>query len=136
MTVAPDLDPDSLDAARLYDLFHQGKDYSADAGRIRDLLISHGVPRGRVLEGACGTGSYLEPLSKYYQVLGFDADPVMVQAAQARMPRAQIWKGDLRDFEIQPSVHATLMLFGALCYLSLPQVRLAAQCMRRALRMG
>jgi SAM-dependent methyltransferase len=136
MTVAPDLDPDSLDAARLYDLFHQGKDYSADVGRIRELLVSYGVPRGRILEGACGTGSYLEPLSKHYQVLGFDADPVMVQAAQVRMPRAQIWKGDLRDFEIQPSVHATLMLFGALCYLPLPQVKLAAQCMRRALRPG
>ncbi|MFT5586540.1 MAG: SAM-dependent methyltransferase [Cognaticolwellia sp.] len=136
MSLGLGTDTAQLDAARLYDLFHQGKDYDADARRIRDLLVSHGVSRGRILEGACGTGSYLGPLSKHYQVLGFDADPVMVQAAQLRMPRAQIWEGDLRDFELRPPVHATLMLFGALCYLSLSQVRSAAQCMHRALRPG
>lgn len=125
-----------MDGAQLYDLFHQGKDYGADARRIRDLLLSNGVPRGRVLEGACGSGAYLEPLAKHYQVLGFDADPQMVQAARRRLPRAQIWEGDLRHFELQPPVHATLMLFGALCYLSLPEVSLAAQRMRRALRPG
>ena len=125
-----------MDRAQLYTLFHQSKDYGADAGRIRDLLLSHGVARGRLLEGACGTGSYLEPLAKHYQVLGFDADPQMVQAACLRLPRAQIWEGDLRAFEVSPPVHATLMLFGALCYLSLPEVRLAARCMRLALRPG
>lgn len=125
-----------MDAAQLYDLFHQGKDYGQDAQRIRDLLLSHGVPRGRVLEGACGTGAYLEPLAQHYQVLGFDADPVMVAAARRRLPRAQIWEGDLRDVELRPPVHATLMLFGALCYLPLPEVTLAAQCMRRMLRPG
>ncbi len=135
MSVASTL-ASEMDRAQLYGLFHQGKDYGADARRIRDLLLSHGVDRGRILEGACGTGSYLEPLAKHYQVLGFDADPQMVQAACARLPRAQIWEGDLRHFEVSPPVHATLMLFGALCYLSLPEVKLAAQCMHRALRPG
>lgn len=108
--------------AELYDLLYHFKDYRGDAARIAEILVEEGLKAGaRVLEGACGTGVYLQWLNGV-QKLGYDLDPAMLELARRRLPGAELWEGDLADPLIPGPVDAVLLLFGAVGYV--PPARL------------
>jgi SAM-dependent methyltransferase len=110
--------------AELYDLVYHFKDYRGDAGRIAKLLVDNGLQGGaRVLEGACGTGAYLQFL-RGVQRYGYDLDPEMVALARRRVPDATVWQGDLAAPSIPEPMDAILLLFGAVGYV--PPERLSA----------
>ncbi|MED5369394.1 MAG: class I SAM-dependent methyltransferase [Myxococcota bacterium] len=128
--------PDPTDPAWLYELVHQHKDYAGDADRIHALLSRHGHPSGRLIEGACGSGSYLRPLQAHYQVAGFDLDQRMVDLARGWMPGVDLWRADLASWATRSPADVQLFLFGALCHLDLDGVSAAARCAFEALKPG
>ena len=102
--------------AELYDLVYHFKDYRGDAQRIAQMLVGHGLKGGAaVLEGACGTGAYLQFL-RGVRRFGYDLDPAMLKVARARVPDATLWKADLARPDIPEPMDAILLLFGALGY--------------------
>lgn len=116
------------DPAELYDLIYGFKDYTAEADRVRALLHDHGVPDGSaVVEGACGTGAYLQALAPHFVVSGYDLDPGMVAVAKRRVPSATLWVDDLVTACVSAPVDAAVVLFGGLAYVH-PEPRLAEAC--------
>ena len=86
--------------ARLYDLIYHWKDYASEAERVRSILLDEGIPDGsRVVEAACGTGQYLGPLSRWYEVEGYDLHPAMVREAVGKGLRASV--ADMREHRFQ-----------------------------------
>src|SRR5689334_8434924 len=124
--------------AELYDRIYHWKDYAAESARVRGLLAAAGVPDGaRVVEAACGTGSYLVHLAKHYDVSGFDLHEGMLDVARAKVPGATFFQADMADFALDPPADAIVCLFSSIGYLEpsrdLPR---AAACFHRALRPG
>lgn len=104
------------DTAELYDLVYHFKDYRGDAARVVQMLLDHGLkPGARVLEGACGTGAYLQFL-RGVRRFGYDLDPAMLAVAAQRVQDAQFWAADLAEPNIPEAMDAMLLLFGAAGY--------------------
>lgn len=62
--------------ASVYDRLMADVDYLAWARFYHELMERYGVPRGKVCECACGTGSITIALSKMgYQMTGVDLSP-------------------------------------------------------------
>ncbi len=110
--------------SELYDLVYHFKDYRGDATRIARMLVERGLKAGaKVLEGACGTGTYLQWLNGV-EKYGYDLDPAMLELAHKRLPDATLWPADLADPRIPEPMDAILLLFGAVGYV--PPERLPA----------
>ena len=124
--------------ADLYDRIYHWKDYAAEAARLRAVLRAAGVADGaRVVEAACGTGSYLAHLSKWYAVEGIDLAAGALAFARKKAPRARLRKADMRDFALSRPADAVVCLFSSWGYLR-PGAdrRRAAACFARAVRPG
>ena len=68
--------------AKYYDLLYKDKDYAGEAMFVLDLLSSHGVTVGSMLELGSGTGKHALQFSLAgFSVDGYDLSPVMVAAA-------------------------------------------------------
>jgi SAM-dependent methyltransferase len=113
-------------AEDLYDYVYSWKDYDGEAESIRQILIEEGVGEGSaVLEAACGTGRYLEHLSRWFEVSGFDLDPAMLRAACWRVPDGTFFSADMSGFSIPSPCDALLCLFGGVGYLEPTSARAA-----------
>ena len=122
----------------LYDRMYHWKDYASEAETVRQALSGLGVADGaRVVEAACGTGSYLEQLRRWYDVSGFDLDPEMVTLAQEKLSDLKIWQADMVDFDLEEPAAAIVCLFSSIGYVY-PEERLrqVAQSMFRNLVPG
>jgi daunosaminyl-N,N-dimethyltransferase/N-dimethyltransferase len=124
--------------ARLYDLIYSEKDYAAEAALLCSILSEHGVRSGdSILEAACGTGNYLEPLAEHYEVTGFDISPDMLELGRSKLPNADFFEADMFAFEADRPYDAVLCLFSSLSYAeSLKQLEQAAQNFHESLRTG
>ncbi len=129
--------------AELYDLVYGWKDYAREADVVRALLHDAGVLDGaRVLEGACGTGTYLAPLARHFEVAGFDLDGKMLEVARRKLgPRASLFRADLADFTLAQGglapQDAVIVLFGGVGYVHpLPRLEACARAIHAALRPG
>lgn len=111
--------------ARLYDLIYHWKDYAAEAQRVRSILLDEGVADGgRVVEAACGTGSYLGPLSRWYGAEGYDLHPGMVQEAVSKGLRVSV--ADMREHRFQAD--AIVCLFSSIGYIAPEDLPRVAAC--------
>lgn len=124
--------------AELYDRIYHWKDYAVEAEKLHALLDAEGVPDGgRILEAACGTGNYLVPLSRWYDVAGFDLSAEMVRLARAKLPEAELFEADMADFAVDEPRDAVVCLFSSIGYLlTEDRLRQAAACFARAVRRG
>lgn len=104
--------------AALYDLIYSYKDYAAEADRVACLLAAAGVADGAsVLEAACGTGSYLLPLSARYRMTGLDIHQAMLDVARAKVgDDVTLVRADMRDFRLDGPVDAVVCLFSSIGY--------------------
>ena len=101
----------------LYDRIYHWKDYVSEAETVRQALSGLGVTEGaRVVEAACGTGSYLEQLRRWYDVSGFDIDASMVALAQGKLPDLTVWQADMVDFDLDEPAAAIVCLFSSIGY--------------------
>lgn len=124
--------------AELYDLIYAWKDYAAEGERLHTLLAAEGVTDGStVLDAACGTGQHLVQLARWYRAGGFDVSPAMLAIARRKLPDAQLFEADLRDFRVAAPVRAVVCLFSAIGYVMDEEgLRSAARCFARALEPG
>jgi daunosaminyl-N,N-dimethyltransferase/N-dimethyltransferase len=126
------------DRAELYDLVYSGRDYAADAERLHGILEAEGVADGgRFLEVACGTGIYLVEFSRWYEVVGLDVSPAMLEIARGKLPDVELLEEDMSDFEVEGAFDAVGCLFSSLGYLRTGTALAgAAASFARALRPG
>ena len=105
------------DRARYYDAIYHFKPYGKEAERIHELLRTAGVADGaRILEAACGTGTYLTHLIAWYDVAGFDLYPQILEIARAKLPNIHLFEGDMVNFEVEEPFDAILCLFSSIGY--------------------
>lgn len=108
--------------ASVYDRLMADVDYTAWAGFYHSLMQLYGLPRGKVCECACGTGSITIALSQLgYQMTGVDLSPDMLfEASQkARKSGAMIpfVRQDMRTLHLHRSMDAVLCTNDGLNYL-------------------
>ena len=83
---------------------------------VRTIL--DGLPRGRALDAACGTGRHAEYLASLgHEVIGVDGSPEMLAAAGAKLPGAEFRQGDLHHLLV-PDQHVDVVV----CTLALTHV--------------
>jgi SAM-dependent methyltransferase len=125
--------------AELYDLIYHWKDYATEAARLRHLLLAEGIADGsRVLEAACGTGSYLSHLGAWYRATGFDLNDEMLAVARSKLSaQVKLFRSDMADFTVDEPFDAILCLFSSIGYVY-PEERLrdTAACFAKAVRPG
>lgn len=101
-----------------YDLIYHWKDYSAEADRLRSILITHSIPDGSTIaDVACGTGSHLVHLARWYKLIGADQSPEMITLARRKLPDAQLMVRGMADGLNVAPVSVILCLFSAFGYL-------------------
>lgn len=124
--------------AALYDAIYHFKRYDAEAERLREMLGQRGVGDGsRVLDVACGTGSHLDQLRRWYDVSGLDLNEGMLAIARQKLPDVSLELGDMADFTVERPRDAVLCLFSSIGYLlTREQLEAAARCFAAALRPG
>ena len=89
-----------------YDIF--GKFYDAVMGdranateRLRGFIRKANPKAKNLLELACGTGSVLKHLSKYYDVWGLDLSRKMLSIARKKVPEARLSRQNMVTFHLQ-----------------------------------
>jgi len=94
-------------------------DRTDQADYLRSLLVEH-CPRARsLLELACGTGAILAHLEADYEVVaGVDASERMLDAASRAVPRAELFRQDIREFTLDRDFDAILCVFDSINHLT------------------
>jgi SAM-dependent methyltransferase len=102
----------------IYDLIYSKKDYAGEAAKLRTIISERCESGGnKILEAACGTGTYMQLLGNDYSVDGFDLSAEQVEAAKQRLPDANIVQADMLDFDMGQQYDAVLCLFSSIGYL-------------------
>jgi ubiquinone/menaquinone biosynthesis C-methylase UbiE len=105
------------ESANYYDLIYSDKDYAAEVKKLHDLISKFKTSDGKtLLDVACGTGRHLEYLKRLYEVEGLDLDPVLLAAAQPRLPGVALHKANMMDFDLGKRFDIILCLFSAIGY--------------------
>ncbi|MGI9647917.1 MAG: class I SAM-dependent DNA methyltransferase [Acidimicrobiia bacterium] len=104
-------------SAEVYDLvYSQMLDYEANAARLCELVEERVDGAETLLEVACGTGAYLEPLSRSYLVTGVDLSPLMLEQARRRLPGAQLVEADMTSLDLGRTFDVVVCLFSSIAY--------------------
>lgn len=102
-------------SARMYDRVYAWKDYRREARRIRELVRRYGPPTARtLLDVACGTGSHLQHLQRWYRVTGLDASREMLREARRKLPEIRFVRGKMQDFRLTERFDVITCLFSAI----------------------
>jgi SAM-dependent methyltransferase len=125
--------------AQYYDLLYHDLDYPGSAAQLRDLLRGQlGVSDGAtLLEAACGTAKFLNPLAAWYQVAGFDNSAEQIAVARTNFPHLNLWVDNMADFIVEKPYDVLCCLFSSIGYL-VPEENLARgfKAFRGALKPG
>ncbi len=101
--------------ADLYDRIYTWKDYAGEAARLRAVLRAAGVPDGaRILEAACGTGSFLAQLRRWYDVTGFDISDTMLAECRRKLPDVRTFRADMTELRVAEPYDAVVCLFSSI----------------------
>ncbi len=108
----------------LYDSLYQDKDYVAECDLLERIFSEFGtLPVRDVLDLGCGTGGHAYVLAERgYEVVGVDRSLPMVQRARQKSQGAAAISdptfhvADLREFRVDQSFNAVLMMFAVLGY--------------------
>ena len=124
--------------AAYYDPIYHFKDYEGESKRLHRLLAGEGLEDGaRILEAACGTGSYLVHLARSFSVAGFDLSEELLEIARQKLPDVPLFQANMADFTTKDPSDALLCLFSSVGYLyPEEELRSAASCFARAVRPG
>ncbi len=104
-------------SASVYDAVYAGKDYRAEARRIRALVQQYGRrPSRTLLDVACGTGGHLRHLARWYRVTGLDVNAAMLREARRNLPAVRFVRGTMQGFHRPDRVDLITCLFSAIGY--------------------
>ena len=102
-------------SARVYDRVYSWKDYEWEARRVHQLVRRFGPASARtLLDVACGTGSHLRYLSRWYRVTGVDASREMLREARRKLPRIPFVRASMQDFDLGERFDVLTCLFSAI----------------------
>jgi SAM-dependent methyltransferase len=110
---------------RYYDLLYCGKDYSAEARYIQELINRYTSDARSILDLGCGTGSHAEQFAELgYRVLGVDSSESMLEKANGRVQQAtpevatrlSFSAGDVRSFLAGCQFDVVTALFHVVSY--------------------
>jgi SAM-dependent methyltransferase len=107
-------------SARFYDALYEarGKDYAAEARRLRDWFpVAADGRRLDLLDVGCGTGEHIRHLRRVARIAGLDAEPAMLAMAREKLPEALLVCGDMRRFSLRHRFDVVCCLFAAIGYL-------------------
>jgi SAM-dependent methyltransferase len=106
--------------AHVYDLLYEaaGKDYEAESADLHALIQARTPGAASLLDVACGTGAHLVHLRQWYEAVGVDVDPGMLEQARHRLPGGEFIEGDMRSFRLGRRFDAVSCLFSSIGYLS------------------
>jgi len=69
-----------------------------------------------MLDVGCGTAEHLRFLVGY-QMVGLDIDPTFIRLAKRKLPSAEFYVGDMRQFQLGLKFDVILCLFSSIGYL-------------------
>ena len=121
-----------LGFARVYDEMMASRDYQAWAAYVSDLAGDNGInPPGKLLDLACGTGSFLKEMAERgWDVTGLDQSVAMLGVAQEKLRQAhipvQLYEGDMRDFRLDEEFLLITCMCDSFNYLLEPEDLLQA----------
>ena len=107
------------DSIKYYDFIYSamGKDYQQESRRLHQLIRQYKSSKGkRLLDVACGTGSHLKYLQKYYQVEGLDLSSKFLRLARQKLPGITLHQGNMTDFELRKTFDIVSCLFSSIGY--------------------
>jgi len=124
--------------AKIYDALYGFKNYEAEAKRLHEIIAEKKTsPGNALLDVACGTGTHLSFLRKYYAVEGIDYTPEMLEVARARHPEITFHEGDMRTFDLARRFDVVTCLFSSIGYMkNVRDLRAAVINMTRHLNPG
>jgi ubiquinone/menaquinone biosynthesis C-methylase UbiE len=103
--------------SRVYDQIYSWKDYAAESRRIRQWVRRFGPARASsLLDVACGSGSHLAYLSRYFEATGVDLNEGMLRVARRKLPRVRFVRGRMEDFRLSARFDVVTCLFSAIGY--------------------
>ncbi|MCA9772986.1 MAG: methyltransferase domain-containing protein [Myxococcales bacterium] len=110
--------------ARVYDNEYSLAYADETVERAEALFDEFGVSPGRMLDLACGTGTFaLEMASRWWEVVGVDLSPQMLAIARDKAARAGLahrarWiEADMRDVKIEGDVDVAVCWYDSLNHL-------------------
>jgi ubiquinone/menaquinone biosynthesis C-methylase UbiE len=124
--------------AKIYDALYSFKNYEAEAKRLHEIIAEKKTsPGNALLDVACGTGTHLSFLRKYYAVEGIDYTPEMLEVARARHQEITFHRGDMRTFDLGRRFDVVTCLFSSIGYMkNVGDLRAAVINMTRHLNPG
>ena len=129
------------DSASVYHDFYRerkGKDYSAEAAHLAELVRER-VPRASsLLDVACGSGSHLEHfVHKFDHVEGLELSEAMLAVARPLLPGVALHQGDMCNFALMRRFDAVTCLHSSIGYVGEEsRLRQAIACLANHLNPG
>jgi SAM-dependent methyltransferase len=124
-------------SARIYDAVYSWKDYAGESARVHELVQARKPGASTLLDVACGTGTHLAELRRWYRCEGLDLDPELLAVARERLPDVPLHEGDMRDFDLGRRFDAVTCLFSSIGYLmTVEALEAAIAAMARHLEPG
>lgn len=110
-------------SAAYYDVIYDSieKDYPRESEILRSIFERHGIGQGSsLLDVACGTGSHLAQLRKWYRAEGVDLDREMLAIARRKLPDVPLHRGEMARFNLGKAFDVVVCLFSAIGYARSP----------------
>ena len=110
----------TLDYAKYYDFFNQGKDYHAEVVFLEDAFKKHAdKPVKTILNLGCGTGMHdIELTKRGHHITGLDLSNEMIDIAKSRnIANTDFHVRDMASFNLNKKVDACISMFAAFGYL-------------------
>jgi SAM-dependent methyltransferase len=124
-------------SAQYYDAVYSWKDYAGEAERVHELVQARKPGAANLLDVACGTGTHLAELRRWYRCEGLDLDAGLLAVARERLPDLPLHQGDMRDFDLGRRFDAVTCLFSSIGYLmTVEALEAAIAAMARHLEPG
>ncbi len=101
--------------AKYYDKIYFNKDYEKEVRFIQTILEKFNVKT--VLDVGCGTGEHLFRLEKLgFKCDGLDLSEGMLSIAKQKVKNAQLFLGDMRNFNLNRKYDAIICMFATFNY--------------------
>ncbi|OZM72637.1 SAM-dependent methyltransferase [Amycolatopsis antarctica] len=107
--------------AQVYDQSYRGrgKDYTAEAAGVLDLVRDRRGEPASLLDIACGTGAHLRAFAgACAHVEGLELSADMLAVAKAELPGVPLHQGDMRDFRLDGRFDAVTCMFSSIGHMA------------------